>query len=57
MKKSVYLVIALIPFLLLGCTEKKTPPNIIFLLTDDQRWDAMGCAGNPSDDYTKYLES
>ena len=24
-------------------TEK---PNIIFLFTDDQRWDAMGCAGN-----------
>ena len=23
------------------------PPNIIFLLTDDQRWDMMGCAGNP----------
>ena len=23
------------------------PPNIIFLLTDDQRADAMGCAGNP----------
>jgi arylsulfatase A-like enzyme len=22
-------------------------PNILFLLTDDQRWDAMGCAGNP----------
>ncbi len=22
-------------------------PNIIFLLTDDQRWDTMGCAGNP----------
>jgi len=21
-------------------------PNIIFLLTDDQRWDAVGCAGN-----------
>src|SRR4051794_26822017 len=21
-------------------------PNILFLLTDDQRWDAMGCAGN-----------
>ncbi len=21
-------------------------PNIIFLLTDDQRWDTMGCAGN-----------
>lgn len=25
-------------------TEK--PPNIIFLLTDDQRWDALGYAGN-----------
>ena len=22
------------------------PPNIIFLLTDDHRWDALGCAGN-----------
>ncbi|MGB2844837.1 MAG: hypothetical protein WBC02_08280, partial [Candidatus Aminicenantaceae bacterium] len=22
------------------------PPNIIFLLTDDQRWDAIRCAGN-----------
>ncbi len=21
-------------------------PNIVFLLTDDQRWDTMGCAGN-----------
>ncbi len=23
------------------------PPNIIFLLTDDQRWDTLGCMGNP----------
>ena len=23
-----------------------TPPNIIFILTDDQRWDALGYAGN-----------
>jgi arylsulfatase A-like enzyme len=22
------------------------PPNILFLLTDDQRWDALGCMGN-----------
>jgi arylsulfatase A-like enzyme len=22
-------------------------PNILFLLTDDQRWDQMGCAGHP----------
>ncbi len=35
-------------FLVIACSEKKSrPPNIIFLLTDDQRWDAMGCMGNP----------
>lgn len=22
-------------------------PNIVFILTDDQRWDTLGCAGNP----------
>ena len=22
-------------------------PNIVFILTDDQRWDMLGCAGNP----------
>lgn len=22
-------------------------PNVIFILTDDQRWDALGYAGNP----------
>ncbi|MCC4211522.1 sulfatase family protein [Leeuwenhoekiella parthenopeia] len=26
--------------------EEKKRPNIIFLLTDDQRWDALGFAGN-----------
>lgn len=26
--------------------QEMESPNIIFLLTDDQRWDAMGCAGN-----------
>lgn len=26
--------------------EKSKRPNIIFLLTDDQRWDTMGCMGN-----------
>lgn len=26
---------------------KERKPNIIFLLTDDQRWDAMGAMGNP----------
>jgi arylsulfatase A-like enzyme len=23
------------------------PPNLLFLLTDDQRWDSLGCMGNP----------
>ena len=37
--------------LLKGCksfksTPGKTSPNIIFLLTDDQRWDSLGCMGN-----------
>jgi arylsulfatase A-like enzyme len=31
----------------IGHATPKKPPNIIFLLTDDQRWDTMGCAGNP----------
>ena len=36
-----------------GCGESdpasspERRPNILFLLTDDQRWDTMGCAGNP----------
>ena len=25
----------------------KSPPNIIFFLSDDQRWDQLGCAGHP----------
>jgi arylsulfatase A-like enzyme len=23
------------------------PPNLLFILTDDQRWDTLGCMGNP----------
>jgi arylsulfatase A-like enzyme len=33
-------------FLRLGAAAKR--PNIVFLLTDDHRWDAIGCAGNPN---------
>ena len=28
------------------CSGSKRRPNIIFLLTDDQRWDMLGCMGN-----------
>lgn len=46
---SRFLVLAF--FILTACssgdkTGPKQPPNIIFLLTDDQRWDAMGAMGN-----------
>ena len=41
---------AFIPFALLsfatGCGKTETRPNIIFLLTDDHRFDAMGYTGN-----------
>lgn len=41
---------AFIPLALLsvvsGCEKTETRPNIIFLLTDDHRFDAMGYAGN-----------
>ena len=33
--------------LLGGGAAAKKRPNIVFLLTDDQRWDTMGCTGNP----------
>ena len=51
LKKTVLLYIAVIyglSGLVLG--SNNTPPerpNIIFILTDDQRWDALGCMGNP----------
>jgi arylsulfatase A-like enzyme len=28
------------------CAKPTSPPNLIFILTDDQRYDALGCAGN-----------
>jgi arylsulfatase A-like enzyme len=43
---SIGMILSTILFLS-SCTENEKRPNIIFLLTDDQRWDALGCAGNP----------
>ena len=30
-----------------SCSSRKRKPSFVFLLTDDQRYDALGCAGNP----------
>jgi arylsulfatase A-like enzyme len=39
---------ATVPNTINNFIKKKTDrPNIIFILTDDQRWDAIGYAGNP----------
>lgn len=50
LKKITYFLFLAI-MILPGCGNSSnegefTPPNIIFILTDDQRWDAIGCAGN-----------
>lgn len=51
--RTIILAVAIIAFVTGGAsaapaTEKKGERlNIIFYLTDDMRWDAMGCAGNP----------
>ena len=39
--------LASLGFTLDSCSTRKRKPSIIFLLTDDQRFDALGCAGNP----------
>jgi arylsulfatase A-like enzyme len=31
----------------LAAAESTRPPNVILLLGDDHRWDALGCTGNP----------
>jgi len=30
-----------------GCKKEATLPNVLFILADDQRADALGCSGNP----------
>ncbi|HEV7350329.1 sulfatase [Telluribacter sp.] len=43
---SVLLLLASTGFYLSQKPAPATKPNIIFLLTDDHRWDALGCMGN-----------
>ncbi len=33
-------------YLSVGTAEEQKKPNILFILTDDQRWDTLGCYGN-----------
>ncbi|HEY3119452.1 MAG TPA: sulfatase-like hydrolase/transferase, partial [Vicinamibacteria bacterium] len=35
------------PFLRFSAEEMRGRPNVLFVMTDDQRHDAMGVAGNP----------
>ncbi|MDB2385345.1 sulfatase-like hydrolase/transferase [Polaribacter sp.] len=52
-----YFFLVLYAYCLLACSSKQkqankeitkaSQPNIIFLMTDDQRWDNMGCYGKP----------
>lgn len=44
--QSFFLVIVCCSVFLTAISQEKKPPNIIFILTDDQRWDALGFAGN-----------
>src|ERR1700757_2795595 len=30
-----------------GPARRDQRPNVVFILTDDQRWDCMSCAGHP----------
>ena len=55
MGKRSGLVIAAAAFVLLGGLpaaaaqgqQERRRPNVLVILTDDQRWDAIGCSGNP----------
>ncbi|UFH56177.1 sulfatase [Spirosoma sp. KNUC1025] len=49
MRKLTYslLLVGLVVGTLMAQPRKPSRPNIIFLLTDDHRWDALGVMGNP----------
>jgi len=50
MRIQITALIFVLSFTFFGCKQLKAQvnekPNIIFILTDDQRWDAMGYSGN-----------
>jgi arylsulfatase A-like enzyme len=54
MKSSPRFFVGLAVILLCTCCQRQNNskdvmrPNVVFIITDDQRWDALGVAGNPS---------
>ncbi len=46
-----FLMLVALPFVAFALAPKPSPsparPNILFILTDDQRFDTLGCAGHP----------
>ena len=50
LRQTKLLVIAICLFALLGSVDSLAAderPNIVFVLSDDHRWDQLGCAGHP----------
>ena len=47
MKRKILVFLSLVLLIIVARGYAQDRPNIIFLLTDDQRWDALGYAGNP----------
>lgn len=43
----IFLLFLVLPTMVTGQPDNERRPNIIFLLTDDHRYDALGVAGNP----------
>ncbi len=41
------ITVIVVGFSAVVAAQRNGKPNIIFLLTDDQRWDSLGCMGNP----------
>src|SRR5262245_23201100 len=47
MRRTVFLLAALAALPPLPAAAAQARPNIVFVLVDDLRWDALGCAGHP----------
>lgn len=42
-----FAVLMILPVCVQAAPAPSKPVNLLFIMTDQQRWDAMGCAGNP----------